>query len=78
MNRSLVVVLVLLVGIGSALAEEKKDGVITQTAAEAKAREGRTGTSNENAEKQLKQMEADEKRESSPPTTTQPPKKDPQ
>ena len=48
--------------IGGFAAEEKK-GVTTQAAAEAKQREGKSGTSNKEAAKQLDRLEKEDKRD---------------
>lgn len=52
--------------IGSIAAEQKMT-TTTQQAADAKEREGKTGTSNTNAARQLKALEADEKKAAQPP-----------
>jgi hypothetical protein len=52
------------------LAEAQKTGATTQTAAEAKEREGKTGTSNENQARMLKEQEAREAKESATPSPT--------
>jgi hypothetical protein len=59
-----------------ASAKENGPGLTTQEAAEAKKREGQTGTSNKNAAKQLKQLEKEEKESYQPkPNPSSTPKK---
>ena len=49
------------------IAADQKATTTTQLAAEAKKREGQTGTSNQAAAKQLKALEAEEKQTAKPP-----------